>query len=77
MKKMIGLFLATMFLLAITGCTNAEKAVALETSYAITKKGVQTFVSDEKREKLHTKALDEVIGTAYGNIKKVKLKDKE
>lgn len=75
MKKILMLLLTVAVGLVITGCTLSEKAQVLETGYAIGKKGVQTFVSDEKRAKYHTKALDEVVVTGYKAIKKVKLKE--
>lgn len=69
MKKLISLFLIMVIGLVVSGCTTAEKVGALEASYGIGKIGVKTFVSDEKREKYHTKELDKVVTGTYSIIK--------
>ena len=70
MKKLINLFLVLVVGLMLSACAS------LETSYAVTKKGVQTFVSDKKRDKFHTKDLDKIVTGAYSIIKDRKSKSK-
>lgn len=69
MKKLINLFLVLVVGLMLSACAS------LETSYAVTKKGVQTFVSDEKREKYHTKDLDKIVTGTYSIIRGISNKE--
>lgn len=75
MKKLINLFMCLAMCLVATGCTVAEKTSVLESGYKLTKKGVQTFVSDKKREKFHTKDLDKIVSGTYSIIKDAKSKN--
>ena len=77
MKKLISLFLVLVIGLVVSACTTAQKVGALETSYKYAKKGVQTFVSDETREKYNTKDLDKVVTGGYSIIKDVSSPNKE
>ncbi len=71
MKKLINLVLVLIVTSMLSACA------ALETGYTVTKKGVQTFVSDKKRDKFHTKDLDKIVTGVYGIVKKSKTKKNE
>lgn len=83
MKKMFLVLVAGLLAMCMfAGCeslsnlTIEQKQKIVETGYGVGKKAVQTFVSDEDRDKFHTKQLDEAVTSGYGIYKDVK-KSKE
>ena len=76
MEKLIKLCIVVAIGIMVGGCTVAEKVEALETGYSLTKEGIQTFVSEDTKEKYHAKDLDKVITGTYSIIKKIRQNQK-
>lgn len=83
MKRLLILFAGLLVIGLFAGCesiknlTPEQKQKIVETGYKVGKKGVQTFVSEEKRDKYHTKEFDKAVTTGYDIYKDVKNKEKK
>ena len=80
MKKFLVLVVGLLAMCMFAGCESLsnlsveQKQKIVETGYKVGKKGVQTFVSEENRDKYHTKQFDKAVTTGYGIYKDVKEK---
>ena len=82
MKKIVMLCIGLLAVGLFAGCvlkdlSSEQKQKIVETGYSVGKKGVQTFVSEETRDKLHTKDLDKAVTTGYDIYKDVKNSEKK